>query len=144
MKLAIFSHVAIACTDPVRTEDFYTRHFGARRAAVFGGGPEQVVFLRMPNGAFYLELFQAKGQPPAAPADGAGPQCPGFRHLAFQVDDIDAKLAEMGADARISLGPIRFDSVIPGWRTVWIVDPDDRIVEISQGFIDQLGWIPPK
>lgn len=144
MKLAIFSHVAIACADPSRTEDFYTRHFGVSRAAVFGRGPEQVVFLRMPNNAFYLELFQAKGQSPAEHGDGAGPQCPGFRHLAFQVDDIDSKLAEMGADARISLGPIRFDSVIPGWRTVWIVDPDDRIVEISQGFVDQLAWKSPQ
>jgi glyoxylase I family protein len=59
------------------------------------------------------------------------------RHLAFKVDDVDAKLAEMGADAKITLGPLNFDDYIPGWRTVWIADPDGRIVEISQGFVDQ-------
>lgn len=25
----------------------------------------------------------------------------------------------------------------PGWRTVWLADPDGRIIEISQGFTDQ-------
>jgi glyoxylase I family protein len=59
------------------------------------------------------------------------------RHLAFKVDNVDAKLAEMGNDVQITLGPLNFDRDIPGWRTVWIADPDGRIVEISQGFVDQ-------
>ena len=29
-----------------------------------------------------------------------------------------------------------FDAFIPGWRTVWVADPDGNIVEISQGFKD--------
>jgi glyoxylase I family protein len=43
----------------------------------------------------------------------------------------------MGEDAKITLGPVNFDDYIPGWRTVWLADPDGRIVEISQGFTDQ-------
>ena len=30
-----------------------------------------------------------------------------------------------------------FEDFIPGWRTVWVADPDGNIVEISQGFVDQ-------
>jgi glyoxylase I family protein len=30
-----------------------------------------------------------------------------------------------------------FDAFIPGWRTVWVADPDGRIIEISQGYRDQ-------
>jgi glyoxylase I family protein len=37
----------------------------------------------------------------------------------------------------ISLGPLAFDAYIPGWRTVWITDPDGVIVEVSQGYTDQ-------
>jgi glyoxylase I family protein len=62
---------------------------------------------------------------------------PGWRHIAFKVDDVDAKLAEMGSDAQVSLGPLSFDDFIPGWRTVWVTDPEGNIVEISQGYTDQ-------
>jgi glyoxylase I family protein len=65
-----------------------------------------------------------------------GPTHPGFRHLAFKVDDVDKKLASM-TNVEITLGPLDFDDFIPGWRTVWIRDPDGRIVEISQGFTDE-------
>ncbi len=64
-----------------------------------------------------------------------------MRHIAFQVENVDAKLAEMGDDANITLGPMDFDAFIPGWRTVWIADPEGNIVEISQGYKDQAN--PP-
>lgn len=50
---------------------------------------------------------------------------------------MDAALAAMGADARVTLGPFDFGAFIPGWRTVWVADPDDNIVEISQGYTDE-------
>jgi glyoxylase I family protein len=61
------------------------------------------------------------------------------------VDNVDAKLAEMGNDAKITLGPLSFDDVIQGWRTAWVADPEGNIVEISQGYVDQenppqLSW----
>ena len=131
-----FSHVALSCRDPIATEEFYCTYFGFRRARVIPvDGASQVVFLR--NGEVYLELFAAAGASPAPPAHAAGPEYPGVRHLAFQVDSVDAKLAELGADANVTAGPLDFDDVIPGWRTVWITDPDGTIVEISQGYVDQ-------
>ena len=47
----------------------------------------------------------------------------------------------MGTDAVITLGPMSFDAFIPGWRTVWVKDPDGNIVEISQGYVDEVN--PP-
>ena len=134
MALA-FSHVALNCSDPAATERFYTRHFGFRRARVIPLGDEQIVFLRC--GEVCLELFQAKaGAPRPAPARD-GPGEPGVRHLAFQVDDVDRRLAAMGRDANVTLGPLSFDDFIPGWKTAWVADPDGNIVEISQGYVDQ-------
>lgn len=138
MSLQIFSQVALTCKDSIATEKFYTKNFGFKRARVAKlPDGDQIVFIKMGDSAFYLELFQAKEESPVPPASDDGPQYPSVRHLAFKVDNVDEKLAEIGDDAKISLGPANFDDYIPGWRTVWIVDPDDRIIEISQGYIDQ-------
>jgi glyoxylase I family protein len=131
-----FHHLGVVCRDPVASEAFYTRYFGFRRARVVPlGGNDQIVFLKA--GSLYLELFKATQANPVPQPSGPGPDYPGWRHLAFKVDDIDAKLAELGADARITAGPMSFDDFIPGWKTVWVADPDGNIVEISQGFVDQ-------
>ena len=50
---------------------------------------------------------------------------------------LDAVLAELGPDAHVTLGPLDFSVVIPGWRTVWVSDPAGNIVEISQGYVDE-------
>ena len=130
-----FSHMALSCNDPLAVEQFYTKHFGFKRARVVPVGGDQVVFIKRDD--FYLEIFRATREAPTPPATGTGPEYPDWRHLAFQVDNIDAKLKEMSGDAKIMQGPLDFSSVIPGWRSVWIADPDGRIVEISQGYVDQ-------
>lgn len=135
MALLKFSHVAINCKDPIATEKFYTKYFGFERARVVPDGKEQIVFIKL--GATYFELFQAKGESPIPSPNNDGPSYATWRHIAFQVDDVDAKLAEMASDAKITLGPFNFDDVIPGWRTVWVADPDGNIVEISQGYVDE-------
>jgi glyoxylase I family protein len=131
-----FHHMGVMCADTAATEWFYTKHFGFSRARVVPlGEGDQIVFLR--SGPLYLELFRATQPNPVPPAAGAGPEYPGWRHLAFKVDDVDAKLAEMGADAKVTAGPMGFDAFIPGWKTAWVSDPDGNIVEISQGFVDE-------
>ena len=130
-----FNHVALSCVDPIATERFYTRHFGFKRARVIPLGDTQIVFLR--SGQTLLELFKSEGESPVVEIHGDGPHYPGVRHIAFKVPSVDAKLAEMGDEAHITLGPLDFDAFIPGWRTVWVADPDGTIVEISQGYVDQ-------
>ena len=131
----VFSHVALNCGDPLVTERFYTTHFGFRRARVIPLGADQIVFLKA--GSVYLELFKAAGDSPAPAQEKDGPAYRGVRHIAFQVDDVKAKLAEMGAAANVTLGPLDFGAFIPGWSTAWVSDPDGNIVEISQGYTDQ-------
>ncbi|MFD9411881.1 VOC family protein [Streptomyces sp. NPDC059989] len=137
-----WSHVGLNCTDQKTTEEFYTRYFGFARARVVDLGESQIVFLR--KGDAYLELFAVGAEParaalgvPPAVAGGDGPQAPGrMRHLAFQTDDVDAFLAQLGDAAEVTLGPLDFDDFICGWRTVWVRDPDGVIVEVSQGYED--------
>jgi glyoxylase I family protein len=133
MTGTIFHHIALNCKDMGATEQFYSTHFGFRRARTITLPDAQIIFLRA--GDAYLELFQAKSDSVAAQQDG--PAAQGIRHVAFRVDDVDAKLAEMGAAAKVTLGPFGFDAFIPGWRTVWVTDPDGNIIEISQGFRDE-------
>lgn len=130
-----FHHMAITCKDALAVERFYTRHFGFTRARVIPLGETQIIFIK--SGDVYLELFQTSEDPPVPKADKDGPAYPGWRHIAFRVDDVDATLAAMGEDARITFGPFSFDDFIPGWRTVWVADPEGNIVEISQGYVDQ-------
>ncbi len=138
MSSLAFSHVGISCMNMSVTEEFYSKHFGFQRARVLGEGADQIIFLKTESGDAYLELFQADAVSQVVmPATGVGPSKPGFRHLAFAVDDVDAKLGEMGTEAHITEGPDDFDDVIPGWRVVWISDPDGRILELSQGYVDQ-------
>jgi glyoxylase I family protein len=130
-----FFHIALACRDPLTLERFYTEHFGFRRARVVRLGDSQIVFLK--SDSIYLELFQAREPAPIPVPGGDGHWFPGVRHLAFSVDDVDAKLAEMGTAARVSLMPLDFDDFIPGWRSAWLSDPEGNIIELTQGYVDE-------
>ena len=128
-----FAHVGLNCRDIAITAAFYTKHFGFAVARVVPLGKARFVFLK--SGSTRLELFEARGRAAAAKADG--PTEPGFRHLAFAVPDVAAKLKEMGQDAKVTRGPAYFDAFIKGWGGAWIKDPDGRIIEISQGYRDE-------
>ncbi len=134
--LQIISQLAINCRSQEKTEAWYAENFGFRRVrSVTLPDGREIIFIKMADSAFYLELFAAIGDSLTPDASMDGPTEAGYRHLAFKVDNVDAKLASM-KDVDITLGPISFDDYIPGWRTVWIRDPDGRIVEISEGFTD--------
>ena len=136
--MQIFSQVAITCRDAIVTEKFYTQYFGFKRARVAKlPDGNQIVFIKMGDSAFYLEIFQASEASPVPPATNDGYPFPSVRHLAFKVSSVDAKLAEIGDAAQITLGPLNFDDYIPGWRTVWLADPDGRVIELSEGFVDE-------
>ncbi len=135
MGAMYFSHVALNCRDMEATERFYSRHFGFSRVRVVPLGDTRLVFLR--SGDVLLELFQAEGEAPGEPSAADGPRHSGVRHIAFQTDDVDAVVAAMGAEADVTLGPLDFGDFIPGWRTVWLRDPDGVIVEVSQGYVDE-------
>lgn len=129
------NHMGLNCVDPIAMERWYAKHFGFVRKRVYLPGPDQVVVIG--NDGASLELFPAKGEAPPPRAERDGPEYPGWRHVAFLVDDLDAKLAEMGDDAKITLGPLDMGDFIPGMRVAWITDPEGNIVELNQGYVDQ-------
>lgn len=135
-----FNHVGLTAKDPIALERFYTSYFGFKRARVLPIDNGQIVFIK--SGDFYLEIFGTNEDRPGSAPENDGYPYPGVRHIAFKVDNVDEKLAEMGDDARITLGPLDFDAFIPGWRTVWVADPEGNIVEISQGFTDDENPAP--
>jgi glyoxylase I family protein len=130
-----FVHIGLTCNDPLAIERFYTEHFGFKRTRVVPLGQEQIVFIK--SGYYYLELFQAKEASPLPTPQNDGYSFAGLRHLAFEVDSVEAKLAELGDAVKIMLGPADFGDFIPGWKGVWVADPEGNIVEISQGYVDQ-------
>ena len=80
MVKTTFAHVALNCRDMATIEQFYTKHFGFRRARVIDLGEDQIVFLK--SGHVYLELFRATEAAPTLPAKNDGFAWPGVRHLA--------------------------------------------------------------
>jgi glyoxylase I family protein len=132
----IFHHVALNCKDTLVIEQFYAKHFGFQRARKFDIGlSTPLLFVKRDD--VYLELYPVAEDRPGAAPPADGYTYPGVRHIAFKVDNVDAKLAEMGADAVIMHGPIDYSAFIPSWRTVWVADPEGNIVEISQGYLDE-------
>src|SRR3954454_17473441 len=119
-------HISLTCGDPIAVERYYTKHFGFHRARVVPIGDAQIVFIR--NGDFLLELFQATQENPLKPPKNDGYPWPGVRNFSFEVDDVEAKVREMGDDARVQSGPMSFGDFIPGWRSTWLVDPGGNLI----------------
>ena len=135
-------HISLTCRDPLAVERFYNRHYGFVRGRVVGvGGGNQIVFLRGPG--IRLELFQATAERPVPPPENDGSPWPSVRNISFEVDDIDAQVQAMGADAVVAFGPLDFSSFIPGWRSVWLRDPEGYLVQLTQGYVDQETPPPP-
>jgi len=130
-----FHHVALTCDSVARTERFYCDNLGFTRKRAFQiGEGKEIVYIG--NGSIYLELFPKEAERPIPVSDRDGPAYPSLRHIAFKVMDVDAAIAAMRDRPEISLGPLTFDSFIPGWKSVWIKDPDGNLVELSEGYRD--------
>ncbi len=131
----VFAHVAIASDNPFRIEEWYVKNFNFKRARLVPlGADNQIIFIKNEQNV-YLEIFKSEGKSPIAPPEKDGYAYSGWRHIAFQVENIDETMKNI-ENCEISLGPLSFDDFIKGWRTVWLKDPDGNIVEVSQGYKD--------
>jgi glyoxylase I family protein len=135
MTTTTFSHVGMTCKDPLAIERFYSKYFGFRRARVYAPGPDQVVIIT--SGNLSLELFKASEASPLAPPEKSGYEFPGWRHICFAVDDLDAKLKELGDDAKPTLGPVDMSQFVPDMKVCWLADPEGNIFELNQGYVDE-------
>ncbi len=118
------AHAAFAVSDLERTLDFYCRGLGLREAFRLhrADGSVWIVYVQI-RGLDFIEFFPGEG----APAPGAAPS---YRHLALDVDDMAATLADI---ATRGVHPER--PAIQGkdgnWQA-WLVDPDGNRIELMQ------------
>jgi glyoxylase I family protein len=125
-------HMAFGCVDRLKQEAFYTRWLGFRRVRVFKPGEaDEFVMLRL--GSVCIEFFGAEDGAAGSP----GPLPVGFRHLAFEVADLDAKVSEMRA-AGVEMGEIiDCNALVPGMRVCFFNDPEGNQLEFMEGWRDE-------
>jgi glyoxylase I family protein len=124
--------MAFGCVDRLKQEAFYTRWLGFERVRVFKPGqPDEFVMLRL--GSTCIEFFGTDDGTTAAP----GPLPVGFRHLAFEVPDLDAKVSDMKA-AGVEMGDIiDCDAMVKGMRVCFFSDPEGNQLELMEGWHDE-------
>jgi catechol 2,3-dioxygenase-like lactoylglutathione lyase family enzyme len=90
----------------------------------------QIAMMATPDGHGRVELtkFQAPSGPggePQAPAN-----TPGIRHVAFEVDDIDAAVASLGVSGAELVGEV--ERYKDRYRLCYVRGPEGMIVELAQ------------
>ena len=120
-------HAAIICSDYTRSKHFYVEVLGLRIVAENFRAARQSwkLDLALPDGA-QIELFSF----PDAPPRPSYPEAQGLRHLAFEVDDVQACKARLEAQG-IAVEPVRVDE-FTGKAFVFFADPDGLPLELYQ------------
>ena len=127
MKLNKIHHVAVICSDYEQSKQFYKEVLGLKIVSEHYREERQSwkadCWL---DDNYVVELFSF----PNPPARQSYPEAAGLRHLAFEVDDIDAA-AQFLDDKNIVHEPIRTDEYT-GKRFVFFSDPDALPLELYE------------
>lgn len=127
MKINKVHHVAIICSDYERSLNFYTDILGLRVLAEHYREDRKSYKTDLGIGDNYVvELFSFPSPPPRL----SHPEAAGLRHLAFEVDDIEASVAELEAK-NIPHEEIRIDGYTSK-RFVFFQDPDGLPIEFYE------------
>lgn len=127
MKINKVHHVAIICSDYERSLNFYTDILGLRVLAEHYREDRKSYKTDLGIGDNYVvELFSFPSPPPRP----SRPEAAGLRHLAFEVDDIEASVAELEAK-NIPHEEIRIDEYTSK-RFVFFQDPDGLPIEFYE------------
>jgi catechol 2,3-dioxygenase-like lactoylglutathione lyase family enzyme len=139
-------HTGIIVSDLDRAIDFYHDvlglPFASEPSPVFDD-PALGPGVGVPGASMRLVTFDVGGDTleliqyltPPSPVDAPLPQnALGSHHVAFQVDDIHAKVAELeGKGVAFHTGVNAIDEgVLAGWRWVYFTDPDGITVELVE------------
>jgi len=121
-------HAAIICADYERAKRFYTEVLGLAVVAENYRAARRSwkLDLALPGGG-QVELFSF----PDAPARPSYPEARGLRHLAFEVDDVEACKKKLEA-AGVAVEPVRVDEYT-GRRFTFFADPDGLPLELYEG-----------
>jgi glyoxylase I family protein len=129
-----FNHIALNCRDVAAQERFYTRHFGFTRSRTFNRGlPTEFVMLKL--GAMRLELHPTDSLKVAG--CNAGEQNIGFKHLAFDVPQLEPAIEALKADGVACDPVIQATSISDTCRIVFFRDLEGNIIELMEGYEDE-------
>jgi glyoxylase I family protein len=120
-------HAAIICSNYEASKRFYTECLGLRVLAE-NFRAERNSFkldLALPDGS-QIELFSFSSAPPRP----SYPEAQGLRHLAFEVDDVQACKLQLESFG-IAVEPIRLDEFTHK-RFVFFADPDGLPLELYE------------
>lgn len=127
MLLNKIHHIAIICSDYARSKAFYTEILGLRIIREVYRETRQSYKLDLElNGQYVIELFSF----PAPPPRPSRPEALGLRHLAFEVDDLDAVVAHFQQHG-CAVEPIRVDEFTEK-RFTFVADPDGLPIEFYE------------
>lgn len=127
LRLNRVHHIAIICTNYQRSKDFYTNVLGLSIVReVYRKERDSYKLDLEVNGQYVIELFSFPN-PPARPSR---PESAGLRHLAFEVDDIEAAVTALNSQNVFS-EPIRIDE-FTGKKFTFFADPDDLPLELYE------------
>ncbi|MCX2430775.1 VOC family protein [Pedobacter sp. GR22-10] len=120
-------HIAIICADYEKSKDFYVNKLGFTiLAEVYREERKSYKLDLAVNGLYQIELFSFEN-PPARPSK---PEAQGLRHLAFEVDDIEAEIARLQHQG-ITTEPVRVDE-FTGKKFTFFADPDGLPLELYE------------
>ena len=120
-------HVAVICSDYARSKHFYVEVLGFEvvRETYREGRKSYKLDLQVGD-RYQIELFSFP-DPPARPSR---PEACGLRHIAFEVDDVQAAAQQLRARG-VEIEPVRIDE-ITGKAFTFFPDPDGLPIEIYQ------------
>jgi glyoxylase I family protein len=127
MQLKKIHHVAIICSDYQRSKTFYTQTLGLAIIQETYRAERNSYKLDLAIGdQAKIELFSFPN-PPLRPSR---PEAQGLRHLAFEVDHIEAVVKELQAKG-VTVEPVRIDE-LTGKQFTFFSDPDGLPLELYE------------
>lgn len=119
-------HIAVICSDWEQAREFYVNKLGFEliREAYRPAIGDHLRMLRL--GQTTIEVFIK----PQYPERVTNPEAKGLRHLAFQVEDVEAAARWLN-EKGIETEPIRED-LVNGGRFTFFRDPDGLPLEIHE------------
>lgn len=127
LKLHSVHHIAIICSNYERSKAFYTEVLGLRIIHETYREERQSYKLDLSlNGQYIIELFSF----PNPPKRLSMPEATGLRHLAFEVEDLNAAILELKKH-KIVVEAARLDEFTEKYFT-FLFDPDDLPIELYE------------
>lgn len=127
MNINKIHHVAIICSDYEKSKNFYVNVLGMKIIEETYRKERDSYKLDLSAGQFgQIELFSFNNSPERP----SYPEARGLRHLAFEVEDIEAAVREL-QDKDVAVEPIRIDE-ITGKRFTFFEDPDKLPLELYE------------